>query len=126
MKNLLRIIFPWRMLLAAALFLGLASHAWAHALLDYSIPKVGSVITNSPKKILICFTTDLKLHGSSIKVLNAKGKQVDKKDSHCDPHDWAKLIVSLPKLPPGVYRVYWHAMAVDNHPTQGRFKFTIK
>lgn len=114
------------MLLAAVLFFGVAGHASAHAFLDYSVPKVGSVVTNSPSQILICFTTNLKLHGSWIQVRNAKGKEVDKKDSHCDPKDWAKLLVSVPKLPSGDYKVDWHAVGDDNHVTEGHFKFTIK
>jgi methionine-rich copper-binding protein CopC len=112
--------------LMTLLLLGLASHASAHALLDYSVPKVGSVVTNAPGQVLICFTTNLKLHGSSIEVRDAKGERVDKKDAHGDPRDWAKLVVSLPPLPSGVYAVKWRAVADDGHITEGHFKFTIK
>lgn len=126
MNNILQIIPYRRLLLITTLFLGLVSQASAHALLDYSVPKVGSTLTNSPDKILICFTQNLKLHGSWIHVHNSKGKEVDKKDSHSDPKDWGKLIVSLPKLPADTYTVNWHAVADDNHATEGHFKFTIK
>jgi methionine-rich copper-binding protein CopC len=51
---------------------------------------------------------------------------VDKKDAHGDPRDWAKLVVSLPPLPSGVYAVKWRAVADDGHITEGHFKFTIK
>lgn len=112
--------------LVAILLFALAGSASAHALLDYALPRVGSTITNSPGQILICFTTNLKLTGSSIQVRDAEGKQVDKKDSHCDAHDWAKLYVSLPELPPGTYKVSWKALGDDNHTTEGSFKFTIK
>ena len=126
MKNILHIIPFRRLLLITTLFLGLASQASAHALLDYSVPKVGSTLTNSPDKILICFTQNLKLRGSWIRVHNSKGKPVDKNDSHSDPKDWSKLIVSLPTLPPDTYKVTWHAVADDNHATDGHFKFTVK
>lgn len=113
-------------LAAAAIFFALAGSASAHALLDYSLPRVGSTITNAPSQILICFTTNLKLRGSWIQVRDAKGEQVDKKDSHCDAKDWAKLYVSLPQLPSGTYKVSWKALGDDGHVTEGSFKFTLK
>ena len=119
--------FSWRcLILTAALLLTFGSRAWAHAFLDYALPEVGSVVNKSPSHILICFTSGLKYHGSWIKVFNAKGKEVDKKNSHSDPKDWCKLFVSVPKLPPGRYKVSWHADALDGHITEGTFKFTIK
>ncbi|HZI32300.1 MAG TPA: copper resistance protein CopC [Candidatus Binatia bacterium] len=126
MKKIRQFLRFRSLLLGTAAFLGLASHASAHAFLDYSVPKVGSVVTNAPDQILICFTSHLKLHGSTIQVRNAKGEEVDKKDSHCDRKDWAKLLVSLPKLSPGIYKVYWHAIGDDGHVTDGHFEFTIK
>ena len=108
------------------MFLAMQSCAWAHAFLYYSIPKVGSTVTNSPSEVIICFTEHLDTHGSTIQVRNDKNKQVDKKDSHRDFKDPSLLKVSLPKLPPGTYKVSWKALSVDGHQTQGHFKFTIK
>jgi hypothetical protein len=34
--------------------------------------------------------------------------------------------VSLKKLPPGTYKVRWHAVSVDTHATDGDFSFTVK
>lgn len=126
MKSIRQIISFRSWLLAAVLLLVPAFHASAHAFLYYSVPGVGSVVTNAPDKILICFTEYLKPRGSTIEVRNDKGKEVDKKDSHRDNTDWAKLYVSLPKLPPGTYKVIWHALGEDGHKTQGHFEFTIK
>lgn len=108
------------------LFLATQSSAWAHAFLYYSIPKVGSVLTNSPSQIKICFTEHLTEHGSTIEVRDARGKQVDKKDSHRGDQDQSLLFVSVPKLPAGTYTVNWQALSEDNHRTEGHFKFTIK
>jgi methionine-rich copper-binding protein CopC len=113
-------------LLAVVLLLALQSGAWAHALLYYSIPEVGSIVANSPSEIIICFTEHLEAHGGTIQVRNEKDKQVDKKDSHRDFKDLSLLKVSLPKLPPGTYTVFWQALSVDGHRTQGHFQFTIK
>ncbi|HEX5399202.1 MAG TPA: copper resistance protein CopC [Verrucomicrobiae bacterium] len=111
---------------AVVLFLMLQSHAWAHAQLYYSVPRVGSTVTNPPSKIKICFTEPLEPHGSTIQVRDARDKQVDKKDSHRDSEDASLLFVSLPKLPPGKYKVSWTAVSQDKHQTEGHFEFTIK
>jgi len=112
--------------LAVMLFLMIQSHAWAHAFLDHSDPKVGSTVTNSPAVIKIWFTQNIEPVFSTVEVQDAKGKQVDKKDMHQDDKDKSLLIVSVPKLPDGTYTVIWHVVSVDTHRTQGRFQFTIK
>ena len=109
-----------------ALFLALQSHAWAHAFLDHSDPKVGSTITNSPGEVKIWFTQELEPAFSSIEVKDAQGKEVDKKDVHVDARDKSLLEVSLPQLPAGTYAVIWHVASVDTHRTQGHFEFTIR
>ena len=109
------------------LFLALQSHAWAHAFLDHADPKVGSTINHSPAELKIWFTQNLEPTFSSVQVQDAQGKdEVGKKDLHLDGKDKSLAIVSLPHLPPGTYTVIWHAVSVDTHRTQGRFKFTIK
>lgn len=127
MKRIGQIIPFRRWVPLAVLFLGAQAPVWAHAFLYYSVPKVGSILTNSPNEIKICFTEDLKLRGSVIQVRDAKGKEVDKRDSHRDAKDHALLFVSLPKkLPPGGYKVSWHAVSEDSHETEGHFEFTIR
>jgi copper resistance protein C len=112
--------------LVVVLFLALQSHAWAHAFLDHAEPKVGSTITSSPAEIKIWFTQELEPAFSKLEVQDAQGNEVDKKDAHLDDKDKTLFLVSLPQLPAGTYTVIWHAVSVDTHRTQGRFKFTIK
>ena len=45
---------------------------------------------------------------------------------HPDEKDAKELIVSLPDLPAGTYKVVWHVLSVDTHKTQGDFKFTVQ
>lgn len=115
-----------RWLLAVVLFLAMQSGAWAHAFLYYSVPKVGGAVTNSPPEIIICFTEQLEIHGNTIQVRNDKNQEVDNKDSHRDSKDPSLLKVSLPKLPPGTYKVSWQAFSEDGHRTKGDFQFSIK
>lgn len=124
--NVMKIISFCRWSLACALFLAVQSSAWAHAFLDHSEPKVGSTVKSSPTEVKIWYTQELEPAFSSIKVKNAQGKEVDKKNVHVSKKDRALLEVSLPKLPPGTYTVSWHVVSVDTHRTQGHFEFTIK
>ncbi|HEY3763293.1 MAG TPA: copper resistance protein CopC [Verrucomicrobiae bacterium] len=112
--------------LVAVLFLILQSHAWAHAFLDHADPKVGSTIIGSPAEVKTWFTQELEPAFSSLQVMDAQGREVDKKDMHLDEKDKKLMIVSLPPLPAGTYTVNWQAVSVDTHHTQGYFEFTVK
>jgi methionine-rich copper-binding protein CopC len=36
-----------------------------------------------------------------------------------------EMDLPLKKLPPGRYRVTWHAVSVDTHHTEGKYNFLI-
>lgn len=112
-------------LAAMALTLFITRASLAHAFLDRAEPKVGSTVHQSPAQVRIWFTQDVEPAFSGIKVSDSDGKQVDGKDTHLDGSEKNLLVVSLPQLPPGTYKVSWHVVSVDTHPTQGDFKFTI-
>ncbi len=100
--------------------------ALAHAKLDHAEPAVGSKVSASPDQVRIWFTDDLDPAHSSIEVRNARDKEVDKKDARVDAKDKALLTVSVPKLPPGVYKVNLQEVREDCHKNQGHFEFTVK
>jgi len=109
-----------------ALLCALPGVSWGHAFPDHSDPKVGSSMTVSPAQVRIWFDSDLEPAFSTIMVHNANNEMVDKKDGRVDPSHPTLLQVSVPKLPPGVYRVMWNVVARDGHRTTGDFTFTIK
>jgi methionine-rich copper-binding protein CopC len=102
------------------------SRAMAHAFLDRAEPRVGSVVAQAPTSVKIWFTQEPEHAFSKIEVFDAQGKEIDKADTHTDPADKTALIVSLPDLAPGTYRVAWHVLSIDTHRTQGEYKFTVK
>jgi methionine-rich copper-binding protein CopC len=106
--------------------MGLCEAASAHAFLDHAEPRVGSKVSASPDEVKIWFTQELEPAFSSIKVFDANGNQVDKKDTHLDDKDKKLLKVSLSTLAPGEYKVVWQVVSVDTHRTNGDFKFQIK
>jgi methionine-rich copper-binding protein CopC len=98
----------------------------AHAFLLRAEPRVGSKVSKAPTEVRVWFSETVQARSSSIKVFNANGKQVDKKDMHPDRANRAALCVSLiPALTPGPYKVVWHVTSADTHATSGDFHFQI-
>jgi methionine-rich copper-binding protein CopC len=60
-----------------------------------------------------------------MQVLDRSGKRVDKGDPQVDRADAALLLVSVPQLTPGTYRVTWRVLSVDTHVTEGDFTFDV-
>jgi copper resistance protein C len=99
--------------------------AGAHAFLDHAAPAVGSVVHALPGQIQIWFTQRLEPAFCTLQVLDGAGKRVDKGDVRVDASDAALLLVSVPRLPPGKYRVTWRVLSVDTHVTEGDFTFEV-
>jgi methionine-rich copper-binding protein CopC len=109
------------------LVLGLMSptaRVQAHAFLVRAEPRVGSKVNKPPTELCVWFSETVQPGASSIKVFDASGKQVDKKDTHSDRTNRAVLCVSLiPAHTPGTYNVIWRVTSLDTHVTNGRFTF---
>ena len=102
-----------------------APFADAHAFVDHAEPKIGCVVQAAPTEVKIWFTQKLVAPFSDVQVLDASGKEVDKRDKKLAASDPALLIVSIPPLKPGKYKVVWRAASVDTHVTHGDFTFEI-
>jgi methionine-rich copper-binding protein CopC len=113
-----------RLLTAVAILAAGPSLAWAHAHLASATPGENAVVA-APTQVTLGFTQPLEKAFSSVEVRDASGKRVDegKTDSAAGP---TALILNLPKLPAGIYKVIWHATSVDTHRTEGGFSFTVK
>ena len=112
----------WIASLLAALVAGSAS---AHAFLDHAQPSVGSVVHAAPARVEVWFSEDLEPAFSTLNVMNAASKQVDRMDKSVPGGDRSRMSVSLNALPPGKYRVRWRAVSIDTHVTYGDFTFEI-
>jgi copper resistance protein C len=102
-----------------------ASAAAAHAFLDHAVPAVGSSVHGSPAQVKLWFTQRLEPAFSSAQVLDRSGTRIDKADVKVDAGDPTLLLVSLPQLAPGTYRVTWRVLSVDTHVTEGDFTFNV-
>lgn len=99
--------------------------ASAHAFLDHAIPSVGSMVHGSPGEVKAWFTQKLEPAFSNLRVVDQSGGQVNRQNSAVDPSDRTLMKVSLPNLPSGKYTVFWHALSVDTHTTEGTFTFEV-
>jgi methionine-rich copper-binding protein CopC len=104
----------------------LASAVWAHAFPERSEPRVGATVDTPPASVRIVFDGELEPVFSTIRVENAAKQRVDRGDGGVDARNGRVLVVNVPPLPSGRYRVYWSVVARDGHRTEGDFPFRIK
>jgi copper resistance protein C len=100
--------------------------ALAHAFLDHAVPPVGGTVAASPPEIRLFFSEAIEPRFSGIEVTSIDGRPVKTGRSTVDPRDRMQLVLPLPALLSGRYKVSWHVVSVDTHPTQGDFTFEIK
>src|SRR5687767_15880832 len=114
-----------RRALVLVAFLGVASAASAHGVLERAEPRGGSTVRSAPAQVRLQFTGAIEAAYSQVQVLDGGGRRVDLGDSRVDADNRALLRVSLPALPPGRYKVAWRVLSVDSHVTAGDFTFRI-
>jgi methionine-rich copper-binding protein CopC len=103
-----------------------SANVLAHVSLDQSVPAAGSVMRGSPPEVRLRFTSKIEAALSTIKVLDSRGRQVDKGDAQVDRSGPALLRISLAPLAPGTYRVTWRVVSTDMHVISGEFDFAVQ
>jgi methionine-rich copper-binding protein CopC len=99
--------------------------ATAHPQLDRAIPAVGSTVPTSPPEIRIFFSQALNPATSRIELATTAGNSVTTGKAVVDPTDPMQMVLKLPLLPPGQYRVHWFATGVDTHSLNGDYTFEV-
>ena len=100
--------------------------AWAHAHLVSAVPAPGSTVQTAPDALSIDFTEGVEPQFCTVTVQDADDHSVATGAPAVASDNNKRLSIGLAKLTPGVYRVIWHATAVDTHKTEGTFQFTVK
>jgi copper transport protein len=112
--------------LLALLLVALAPLASAHATLVSSEPAAGSRLDAAPSHVRVVLSEPVDASATGLKVVDQAGKQVDVGDSSVSGASQPVLTASLPAdLPDGAYRILWHAVAKDTHPTSGTVGFSV-
>ena len=96
--------------------------ASAHALLQKASPAVGATVATAPAELGLDFSESVEPSFCTVTVTDGAGARVDKNNLH---GTGAHLAIGLTSLPPGAYKVVWHALSVDTHRTEGSFGFTV-
>jgi methionine-rich copper-binding protein CopC len=103
-----------------------ATAASAHAFLDHAVPPVGAIVAGSPPALRLFFSEPIEAGFSGVELSSAVGGPVRTGASAVDPRDQTALVVPLPTLSPGRYRVSWHVVSVDTHRTEGNYEFEVQ
>ena len=111
-----------RKLLLALFLAGATAPASAHAFLQKASPAAGENLHAAPPKVELHFSEALEPAFSSITVTNAAGTQMG---AGATTANGSELDLPLKPLPPGRYRVTWHAVSVDTHRTEGKYNFLV-
>ena len=99
--------------------------AYAHPVLQSAEPAAGSAVP-SPTQIRIMFNENAIPQFSGIEVKDHAGKLVATGKATTDPGDKKKLVVAVQEtLPPGEYKVEWHAVSDDTHRVKGNYSFSV-
>jgi copper resistance protein C len=109
--------------IAASLVVG-AAHA--HPEFQSADPTPGAATPTSPKQIRITFNENVIPKMSGVEVRDQTGKIIPTGTAATDPANKKLLVVPVnEQLPPGDYKVEWHAVSDDTHRVKGSFSFSV-
>ena len=110
-------------MIAASLF---SSAANAHPELQSAEPAAGAAITTSPTQIKITFNENVIPKFSGVELKDQTGKMIATGKAATDPANKKQLVVPVQEqLPPGDYKVEWHAVSDDTHRVKGSYSFSV-
>jgi hypothetical protein len=98
-----------------------ATGALAHATLERASPPVGGSVTGSPGEVRLWFSEAIERRFSGAEVTGPAGRVGGRASVSGN-----QLVIAVPRLAPGSYRVSWHVVSVDTHRTEGAFTFEVK
>lgn len=100
----------------------------AHAILTSSVPKEGAVLRNAPRRIVLRFSTRIEKGVSTALLTRADGSRVNlrRPAGGFQSGQANHLVIPLPPLRPGDYRLKYEVLAADGHTTLGLLRFTIR
>jgi methionine-rich copper-binding protein CopC len=100
--------------------------AYAHPEFQSADPTPGAATTTSPKQIRITFNENVIPKMSGVEVKDQTGRIISTGTAATDPANKKLLVVPVnEQLPPGDYKVEWHAVSDDTHRVKGSFSFSV-
>jgi methionine-rich copper-binding protein CopC len=112
-----------RVLIVSLALASLSTPAFAHAFLQRAEPGAGATLRAPPRRVVLTYSEKLEPAFSGVAVTDAFGHSVEGGAAVTGGNS---IVAPLRSLPPGTYRVTWHAVSVDTHRTEGAYSFTVK
>lgn len=115
------------LLMGGTALIGLmASTVHAHSALIRAEPGSRATLTESPKVIRLWFNEPVEAAFSKVMLEKADGKALTGVGvPKAAPDDAKQLIIQLPILAPGTYRVRYHVLSVDGHVVDWGYGFRV-
>ena len=99
--------------------------AYAHPQLQSAEPAAGAV-TSSPSQMKITFNESVVPQFSGVELKDQDGKVIVTGKAVTDPANKKQLLVPIEEpLPPGDYKVEWHAVSDDTHRVKDSYSFSV-
>ncbi|RAG86517.1 ABC transporter [Streptacidiphilus pinicola] len=114
--------------LLAALLLGGAGVASAHAALLSTDPAQGAVVAVPPGSVTLRFSESVTLEPDALRVFDPSGKRVDTGTAGHSSGDASTAQIRIDSnaaAAQGTYTVAWRVISADTHPVAGAFTFSI-
>jgi copper transport protein len=111
--------------LAGIILVATAAPAWAHAVLKSTDPPTNGVAAESPPNLSLTFSENVEVSFGAVRVYTCAGQRITTGTPRYAPASDHTVVVSIPKLAPGVYLVAWRVISADSHPVQGSYSFRI-
>jgi copper transport protein len=80
------------------------------------------VLVQPPRSLRLFFNERVQLGGRGVRVWGPSGRRVERGPAHVLG---TEVQVPVDAAEPGTYRVLWRVVAVDTHPAQGAFLFSV-
>jgi len=100
--------------------------AIAHCWPIEQFPGAGAVLDEAPAMVRIRFNQPIQVGASRVFVDQIGGARIQTSPSSSPQTEADVLVVSLPKLTPGRYRVHWTAVTLDGHESHGDYSFDFQ
>jgi methionine-rich copper-binding protein CopC len=101
--------------------------AHAHAILIESTPADNAVLKVEPREVILRFNARIEKGVSQFTLHDEKGRKIalppQPKGGGTSTPD--RIIIELPGIGPGVYRLEYLVLAADGHATPGILRFTV-
>ena len=112
-------------LVAAAAALALPAAAWAHAVLQATVPRANVILNRPPPVVRLTYSEAVEPRFAAVSVTNAAGESQTAGAPRRSASNPKTIVVPLERLSEGWYLVYWRVISVDGHPVRSAFIFAV-